>query len=66
MRQKAVHDRRAKPRSFVFGDTVFVRNYFKTKRWLPGSIIAIRHPLSYEVTLEGNRVFRRHIDQIRQ
>ena len=45
---------------------MFARNYFGANKWVLGTVTAIRGPLSYEVTLADGRVFRRHIDQLRQ
>ena len=34
-------------------------------KWLSGVFMAIRGPLSYEVTLSDHRVMRRHVDHLK-
>ena len=63
--QKAQHDRRAKPRVFRVGDTVFVKNFGAGRRWLLGQIIEITGPVSFHVLLEDGRPKRCHQDQLR-
>ena len=65
-RQKANHDQHARTRQFAEGDTVYVRNFASGPKWLPGVVTATRGPLSYHVTLQDNRVIRRHVDHIRE
>ena len=64
--QKANHDQHARARQFAEGDTVYVRNFASGPKWLPGVVTATRGPLSYHVTLQDNRVIRRHVDHIRE
>ena len=52
-------------REFQVGDAVFVRDFPSGKQWLTGSVIEVRGPLSYHVTLSDGRIIRRHIDHIR-
>ena len=66
MQQKAAHDQHTHFCKFEVSDLVFARNYFGANKWIPGTVTAIRGPLSYEVTLADGHVFRRHIDQLRQ
>ncbi len=67
MTQKYHHDSHAKARSFVIGDTVWVRNYTKSGyKWLPGIVSNYAGPVSYRIRLQENDcVIRRHADQIR-
>ena len=47
------------------GETVFVKNYGSGQRWLPGTIVQVTGPVSYQMKLEDGRL-RRHQDQLRQ
>ena len=49
-------------RSFNVGQSVLVRDY-RTDKWQPGTISAIKGPLMYRVDV-GQDVWRRHVDQI--
>lgn len=64
-RQKAGHDRRSKQRTFAPDDLVFIRNFSGGPTWLPGTVLATRGPLSFEVRLSDNHVVRCHIDYVR-
>ncbi len=64
-RQKSGHDLRAKSRTFKVGDTVLVRNFAKGSVWLPGSIVRMRGPLSFDIKLDDGREVRRHVDHVR-
>ena len=63
---KAQQDTKAKSRVFSVGETVFVKNYGSGRRWLPGTIVQITGPVSYQVKLEDGRLRRCHQDQLRQ
>ncbi|CAB4002372.1 Hypothetical predicted protein, partial [Paramuricea clavata] len=41
------------------------RNYSGKDKWLPGIVRAQTGPLSYEIKVGPNRIWRRHIDQLR-
>jgi len=41
-----------------------VRNYAGTPRWLPGQVMSILGPVSYQVSLIDGRSWRRHQDQL--
>ena len=43
--QKVSHDKRAKPRIFACGDTVYVRNYGQGPAWIKGTIVDTAGPL---------------------
>ena len=64
-KQKLYHDSHAKRRKFQVSDAVFVRDFPSGKTWLPGTVIAIKGPLSHHVELTDGRVFCRHVDRIR-
>eukprot|EP00731_Ephydatia_muelleri_P018998 Em0011g1038a len=51
-RQKTAHDHGVKPRSFMVGDVVYVKNFRVPPKWIPGVIIAQTGPLSYAVRLD--------------
>ena len=63
--QKARHDSRGRSRTFVVGDTVFVKNYGSGPRWLRGKVTEKSGPVSYHVLLEDGRDRRCHQDQLR-
>jgi transcription initiation factor TFIID subunit TAF12 len=63
--QKHGHDQRAKERDFKPGDPVYVRNMAQGATWLPGTIVEVRGPVSYTVSLEDGRLVRRHVDHLR-
>uniref|UniRef100_A0A8C1UFQ7 Integrase catalytic domain-containing protein n=1 Tax=Cyprinus carpio TaxID=7962 RepID=A0A8C1UFQ7_CYPCA len=58
-KQKAWHDRHARERSFREGEAVFVRNFARGQRWLPGSIVKESGPRSCVVRLSDGREVRR-------
>ena len=64
-RQKEVHDRRARDRTFSVGDPVLLRNFANGPVWLTGIVHCVRGPLTYDVQLANGRVMRRHIEHLR-
>ncbi|KAL3995729.1 protein phosphatase 1 regulatory subunit 15B [Sarotherodon galilaeus] len=62
--QRLYHDRHAKERMFVIGDTVYTRNYGGGPKWIPGLIQEMTGPVSYLVMLGNGTVVRRHVDQL--
>ena len=52
-------------RQLSIGQTVMARNYSGKDKWLPGIVRAQTGPLSYEIKVGPNRIWRRHIDQLR-
>ena len=65
-RQKSLHDRTAHRRQVKTGDAVLVRHFAGIRcSWVPGLVVAVRGPLTYEVRLDDSHVFRRHIDHLR-
>ena len=63
--QKEGHDKRAKVRSFEVGDSVYVKNHGRGDRWLSGTVVEQRGPLSYRIGLPDRRVVRCHQDHVR-
>ena len=53
-------------RKLDVGEAVIARNYRGGNKWVPGIITAQSGPLSYEVRVAPNTVWRRHIDQLRE
>ena len=65
-RQKSCHDRSPVLRAFSVTDTVFVKNFSSVPpRWLPGKVLRVTGPLSYEVELLDGRIVRRHVDAVK-
>lgn len=52
-------------RHFAIGQRVIARNYTGKSKWVPGIVRAQLGPLSYEVEIGPNLVWRRHTDQLR-
>lgn len=52
-------------RHFAIGQRVIARNYTGKSKWVPGIVRARLGPLSYEVEIGPNLVWRRHTDQLR-
>ena len=67
LKQKLAHDKSKPLRSFEDGDLVFAENFTSSPpRWLPGKIVKVTGPLSYQVHLESGNVVRRHVDNLRE
>ncbi len=65
LEQKKYHDQHSKLRSFTLGQTVTVRDYLSSKKWMSGVIASILGPTMYKVKLSNGNVVVRHIDQMR-
>ena len=63
--QKVIHDKSAKERSFKVSDTVYIKKFPNSKEWLPGKIVKVLGPLSFEIETNDGTTVRRHIDHIR-
>ncbi len=63
--QKKHHDIHTGARSFNVGDSVYIKDFPDQKKWVPGTIVQTRGPLSYHVELHDGRVVRRHVDAVR-
>ena len=58
-------NRRVNLRDFQSGDLIWVRNFSKGKKWLPGTVVSKLGAVDYDVVLEGIRLSsHRHIDQL--
>ena len=64
-KQKLNYDRTSSEREFGIHDSVYVRNYGKGERWIPGQIVESTGPVSYKVRANDGLLMRRHADQIR-
>ena len=66
MRQKHCHDSGKPARNFTTGDLVYAQNFTNTgPKWLPGVVVAVTGPLSYQVELQSGSTVRRHVDNLR-
>ena len=52
-------------RHFSIGQRVIARNYSGHSKWVPGTVRTQLGPLSYEVEIEPNLIWRRHTDQLK-
>ena len=50
-------------RHFSVGQRAIARNYFGHSKWVPGTVLTQLGPLSYEVEIKPNLIWRRHTDQ---
>ena len=64
-RQKNSHDRTAQQCNFMQGQAVYARNFREGERWIPGYIVEVTGPVSYNIELEDGRNWKRHQDHIR-
>ena len=64
--QKRQHDLHAKKRDLFIGQRVMVRNLRPGPRWIPGTVVERNGPLSYLVQVNGNQMWKRHIDHLQE
>uniref|UniRef100_A0A1X7TX04 Uncharacterized protein n=1 Tax=Amphimedon queenslandica TaxID=400682 RepID=A0A1X7TX04_AMPQE len=62
--QKKHYDSRAKERSFMPQDGVYVRSSGPSSLWIAGKIEAKLGNVHYDVRLDDKRLVRRHVDDI--
>ncbi|CAI5786817.1 Hypothetical predicted protein [Podarcis lilfordi] len=55
----------AEPPGCVPGNQVFARNFVGDIPWVPATVVGVTGPCSYQVALEDERLWCRHIDQLR-
>ena len=60
--QRSASSTKQKFRRFQVGDKVYVKDFAGRKAWIPGTIVEIKGPLSYEVNIGSGQVCRRHVD----
>ena len=64
--QKVYYDLHTKPKQFLVGESVWIKNFRANKRWLPGTIKGRRGKVMYTVTAEGSTtMWHRHANQLR-
>lgn len=63
--QKHNYDRSAIEREFGVNDNVYIRNFGRGEKWIPGEIVQSTGPVSYKVKTKEGLLVRRHADQIR-
>ena len=63
--QKINHDKTALEREFNIQDRVYVKNFGRGDKWLPGNIVKSTGPVSYKVETDSGLLIRRHADHIR-
>ena len=63
--QKKSHDRTVQRHDFTQGQAVYARNFREGERWLPGHIVEVTGPVSYNIQLDDGRYWKRHQDHIR-
>ena len=65
-KQKQNRDCSNPVRKFKVNDQVYVENFPTTKpRWIPGIVVKVTGPLSYEVELERGQRVKRHVDNVK-
>jgi len=62
--QKANHDRHSKEQEFTDGQFVLAKNFRPGPKWMPGVIVEVLGPLSYQVKLNDGRMIKRHADHL--
>ena len=50
---------------FQNGQIVWVRNFRDGEKWLKGVVVEVSGPLSYKVRVFDGRLWRRHVDHLR-
>lgn len=63
--QKRNHDKTAIEREFAVNDSVYVRNFGRGEKWIPGEIVQSTGPVSYKVKTDDGLLVHRHADQIK-
>jgi hypothetical protein len=63
--QKLAYDGRRKERLFLMGDCVYARNFRTGDAWIPGRIVEVLGPRSYEIEIKSGVTVRRHVDHIK-
>ena len=63
-KQKKDHDLHTRRREFFVGQRVLVHNLRDGPRWLQGTVIERKGPLSYLVQLASGTVWKRHVDHM--
>ena len=64
VRRQATQTTKARNRSLMVEDSVWVRNYQGSPRWLPGEVVTKLGPRNYKVKVR-DQIWKRHLDQLR-
>ena len=64
--EKLNHDKPTPVGQFQIDDTVYVQDLPSRSTWLPGTVVKIRGPLTYDIELEDGRIVMRHVDNLRR
>ena len=65
-KQKLNHDKSTPLRQFQIDEAVYVQDLPSRSTWLPGTVVKIRGPLTYDIALEDGRIVTRHVDNLRR
>ena len=63
-KQKLRHDKHGKDHSFTIGQTVWVRDFRGSTKWVPGVIVQSISPLTYMIQLDDKSLWKRYVDHI--
>ena len=63
-KQKKDHDCHTRQREFFIGQRVLTRNMRDGPRWLLGTIVERRGPLTYLVQVASGAIWKRHVDHL--
>ena len=64
--QKLNHDKSTPVHQFEIDDAVYVQDLPSRSTWLPGTVVKVRGPLTYDIELEDGRIVTRHVDNVRR
>ena len=63
--QKVNYDRTCRERELGLNESVYVRNFGRGEKWVPGKIVECTGPVSYKVRTNDNVIVRRHADHVK-
>ena len=63
-KQKLRHDEHGNDCSFTSGQTVWVRDFCGSTKWVPGVIVQSVSLLTYMIQLDDKSLWKRHVDHI--
>ena len=67
VKQKAHHDGQKPLRQFTVNEKVYVKNFpMRKPKWMPGTVVKVMGPLSYEIELENGTRVRRHVNSVKR
>lgn len=65
-KQKERHDQHARPRLLYTGQSVMAKNFRSGEDWVPGVIVQQLGPLTYLVDVSEGRIWKRHVDHLKE